>query len=135
MGLNFYLFGGGSDAVERALDDERAAEESGAFGATRGDAGTLQPFHDKIIVVTHCGRICLGRKRISFSTVFAAQAVGIKEVHDDIWLVSFMHYDLGNFDLDSRVIDPLYNPGPRFSPMYPVHSVTNVSGLDPSFFG
>src|SRR6202521_6384354 len=28
------------------------------------------------------------------STVFAGQAVGIKEVHDDIWLVSFMNYDL-----------------------------------------
>jgi len=26
-------------------------------------------------------------------TVFAAQAFGIKEVHDDIWLVSFMDYD------------------------------------------
>ena len=25
----------------------------------------------------------------------------IKEVHDDIWLVSFMDYDLGYFDLDS----------------------------------
>jgi hypothetical protein len=29
---------------------------------------------------------CLGRKKINFSTVFAGQAVGIKEVHDDIWL-------------------------------------------------
>jgi len=27
------------------------------------------------------------------------QAAGIKEVHDDIWLVSFMDYDLGYFDL------------------------------------
>jgi hypothetical protein len=29
-------------------------------------------------------------KKINFSQVFAGQAVGIKEVHDDIWLVSFM---------------------------------------------
>jgi hypothetical protein len=29
---------------------------------------------------------CLGHKKINFSTVFASQAVGIKEVHDDIWL-------------------------------------------------
>jgi hypothetical protein len=47
------------------------------------------PLHDKIIVVTNCGRICLARKKINFSTVFAGHAVGIKEVHDDIWLVSF----------------------------------------------
>jgi putative transposase len=60
------------------------------------------PFHDKV-VVTNCGRICLGNKKINFSTVFAGQAVGIKEVHDDIWLVSFMDYDLGYFDLDTRV--------------------------------
>ena len=53
------------------------------------------PFHDRTIVVTHCGRICLGKKKINFSTVFAGQAVGIKEVQDDIWLVSFMDYDLG----------------------------------------
>src|SRR6267143_1114323 len=46
------------------------------------------PLHDKTIVVTRCGRSCLGKKKINFSTVFAGQAVGIKEVHDDIWLVS-----------------------------------------------
>ena len=45
-------------------------------------------------MVTHCGRICLGKKKINFSTAFAGRAVGIKEVHDDIWLVSFMDYDL-----------------------------------------
>ena len=44
-------------------------------------AGHRLPFHDRTIVVTHCGRICLGRKKINFSTVFAGQAVGIKEVH------------------------------------------------------
>jgi transposase InsO family protein len=76
------------------------------------------PFHDKVVVVTNCGRICLGNKKINFSTVFAGQAVGIKEVHDDIWLVSFMDYDLGYFDLDTRVLEPLDNPfGPRLSPM------------------
>ncbi len=42
------------------------------------------PFHDRTIVVTRCGRICLGHKKLYFSTVFADQAVGIKEVHDDI---------------------------------------------------
>jgi hypothetical protein len=30
---------------------------------------------------------------------FAGQTVGIEEVHDDIWLVNFMDYDLGYFDL------------------------------------
>ena len=76
------------------------------------------PLHDKTIVVTRCGRICLGRKKINFSTVFAGQAVSIKEVHDDIWLVSFMDYDLGYFDLETRVLEPLKNPfGPKVLPM------------------
>ena len=42
------------------------------------------PSHDKTIVVTNCGRICLGRKKITLSTVFAGEAVGIKDIHDDI---------------------------------------------------
>jgi putative transposase len=76
------------------------------------------PFHDQTIVVTRCGRICLGNKKINFSQVFAGQAVGIKEVHDDIWLVSFMDYDLGYFDLETRVLEPLENPfGPKVLPM------------------
>ena len=76
------------------------------------------PFHDRTIVVTHRGRICLGKKKINFSTVFAGQAVGIREVHDDIWLVSFMDYDLGYFDLETRVLEPLENPfGPKVLPM------------------
>ncbi len=76
------------------------------------------PLHDKTIVVTRCGRICLGKKKINFSQVFAGQAVGIKEVHDDIWLVSFMDYDLGYFDLETRVLEPLENPfGPKVLPM------------------
>jgi hypothetical protein len=36
------------------------------------------------------------------------------EVHDDIWLASFMDYDLGYFDLETRVLEPLENPfGPK----------------------
>ena len=51
-------------------------------------------------------------------SVFAGQAVSIKEVHDDIWLVSFVDYDLGYVDLDTRVLEPLDNPfGPRLLPM------------------
>jgi len=53
------------------------------------------PFHDRTITVTTCGRICFGRRKINLSHVSAGQNVGIKEVAEKIWLVSFMHYDLG----------------------------------------
>jgi hypothetical protein len=51
------------------------------------------PYHDRTILVTRCGRICIGRRKINFSRVFAGQYVGVTEVDNDIWLVSFMDYD------------------------------------------
>ena len=76
------------------------------------------PFHDHEITVTSCGRICIRNKKIHFSNVFAGQKVGIKEVADKIWLVSFMDYDLGYFDEESKRTEPLDNPfGPKVLPM------------------
>lgn len=76
------------------------------------------PLHDRDVLVTACGRICMHRKKINISTVLAGQRLGIKEVDDGIWLVSFMSYDLGYIDLEQRTLQPLDNPfGPRLSPM------------------
>ena len=81
-------------------------------------AGTGLSFHDRTIHVTRCGRICLHRKKINLSTVFAGQAVGIKEFEEGIWLVSFMDYDLGYIDLEEKTLQPLDNPfGPKVLPM------------------
>jgi hypothetical protein len=76
------------------------------------------PFHDRDILVTACGRICMQRKKINISTVLAGQRLGIKEVDDGIWLISFMHYDLGYIDLEQRTLQTIDNPfGTRLSPM------------------
>ena len=76
------------------------------------------PFHDRDVLVTACGRLCLHRKKINISTVLAGQRLGIKEVDEGIWLVSFMHYDLGYIDLEQRTLQPTDNPfGPGVSPM------------------
>jgi Integrase core domain len=76
------------------------------------------PLHDREVLVTACGRICMHRKRVNISTVLAGQRLGIKEVDEGIWLVSFMHYDLGYIDLEQKTLQPLDNPfGPRLSPM------------------
>ncbi|NNH58856.1 IS481 family transposase [Rhizobium laguerreae] len=76
------------------------------------------PFHDRDVLVTHCGRICMHRKKINISTVMAGQKLGIKEVDNGIWLVSFMHYDLGYIDLEQRTLQTIDNPfGTRLSPM------------------
>jgi putative transposase len=79
------------------------------------------PLHDSTITVTTCGRICIGRRKINLSTVFAGQNVGVKEVSDKIWLVSFMKYDLGFFDHETGRVTSAENPfDAKVLPMSPV---------------
>jgi putative transposase len=81
----------------------------------------VYPFHDRTVTVTHCGRICIGRRKVNLSHVFAGQNVGIKEVSEHVWLVSFMHYDLGFFDHETGRVECAENPfGAKVSPMSPV---------------
>ena len=76
----------------------------------RGLPDVDYPFHDQSVIVTRCGRICLKRKKVNLSVVFAGQRIGIKEVTDGIWSVGFMDYDLGFFDLESCRVEPGKNP-------------------------
>lgn len=68
------------------------------------------PFCERTIRVTRCGRICIGRRKINLSVVFAGQLVGIREVDDRIWMVSFLDFDLGFFDQDVGRVEPADNP-------------------------
>jgi putative transposase len=86
----------------------------------RGLSELQYPFHDRTITVTQCGRICIGRRKINLSTVFAGQNVGIKEISDKIWLVSFMKYDLGFFDHETGRLASTDNPfASKVLPMSP----------------
>ena len=76
------------------------------------------PCHDKAVTVTTCGRICCNRRKINLSQVFAGQTVGSKQTDDTIWLISFMHHDLGYIDLEQKTLQTIDNPfGTRLSPM------------------
>jgi len=78
------------------------------------------PFHDWTAVITTCGRICYQSRKINVSQVFAGQKVGVKQVDEHIWLVTFMHYDLGYFDDETCRLEPIDNPfGPNLLPMSP----------------
>ncbi|TKD21757.1 MAG: hypothetical protein E5W98_32450 [Mesorhizobium sp.] len=62
--------------------------------------------------------MCTGRRSPPCSPV---KRLGITEFDDGIWLLSFMHYDLGYFDLEQRTLQTIDNPfGTRLSPMSPV---------------
>jgi hypothetical protein len=83
--------------------DRIAASENSPILSTIGQSGYLlrKDLH-------------LQKMKINLSTSLAGQAVGIKEVDEGIWLVSFMDYDLGYIDLEEKTLQPLDNPfGPR----------------------
>jgi hypothetical protein len=46
------------------------------------------PLHERNVMVTACGRICMHHMRIYISTVLGGQRVGIKEVDEGTWIVS-----------------------------------------------
>lgn len=103
------------EAIAMKMPAELYAPSSRAY---EGLPEVEYPFHDRDILVTACGRICMMRKKINVSTVLAGQRLGIKEVDDGIWLVSFMHYDLGYIDLEQRTLQTIDNPfGTSLSPM------------------
>jgi hypothetical protein len=54
--------------------------------------------------------ICIGKRKISLSKVFAGQLLGIREVDHQIWLVSFLNYDLGFFDEVEGRVELATNP-------------------------
>ena len=68
------------------------------------------PFADKTVTVTTCGRICMGKKKINLSQVYAGQKLGVTQTEENIWLVTFMTYDLGYFDTQACRVEPIDNP-------------------------
>jgi transposase InsO family protein len=119
-GMNFLQQQARFDAFTTEFNDERPHEAlamkvpAEAYAASdriyRGLPELNYPLHDKDVTVTCCGRICMHRKKINVSTVLAGQRLGIKEVDEGIWLVSFMHYDLGYIDLEQKTLQTLDNP-------------------------
>ena len=86
----------------------------------RGLEDLAYPFHDTTMTVTHCGRLCFNGRKVNLSHVFAGQNVGVTQVAERVWLVTFMQYDLGYFDDESCRLEPVANPfGAKVLPMCP----------------
>ena len=82
---------------------------------TPGEGIAGPPVHMIAFQASHSSR---SASRIFASAELAGQKLGIKEVDEGIWLASFMHYDLGYFDLEQKTLQPLDNPfGTRLSPI------------------
>jgi hypothetical protein len=76
----------------------------------RGLDELTYPFHDATFTVTQCGRICFKGRKVNLSHVFAGQNVGVTQVGERVWLVTFMRYDLGYFDDETCRLEPIENP-------------------------
>ena len=82
----------------------------------RGLGDLDYPLHDWAATVTNCGRICFKNRKVNLSQVFAGQQVGVRQVSERVWLVTFMHYDVGYFDArravssrsKTRLVQPCY---------------------------
>jgi putative transposase len=62
----------------------------------------------------------LQESQVNLSQVFAGQQVGVRQVDEHIWLVTFMNYDLGYFDDETCRLEPIASPfGPTVLPMRP----------------
>ncbi len=95
----------------QALDMQMPAEKyKKSPRPYRGLEDLEYPFHDLTAQVTNCGRFCYKSRKINLSTVFAGQLIGVKQVTNSVWLVSFMHYDLGYFDAESCRLEPIQDP-------------------------
>lgn len=69
------------------------------------------PHHDRTLQVRPNGSITLhGRTRLYIGDPFGGYNVGIKQIDEDIWKVSFMDYDLGFFNYSKPVIQISTNP-------------------------
>lgn len=78
------------------------------------------PFHDRSARVTQDGAICINGVRVYFGVAFAGHIVGLNQVADETWLVTFTDYDLGYFDVLSKRFEPLADPFKiKVSPMSP----------------
>ena len=69
------------------------------------------PLHDEDRVISKNGTLILpGKYRVFISSVLAGQPVGLTELEDEIWKITFMDYDLGYFDYESCQFIPLKLP-------------------------
>ena len=85
-----------------------------------GDTGSIKAGSYEALISNGCrhrsvatgpaSRICIGKRKINLSQVFSGQLVGIREVEEKIWLVSFLDFDLGYFDEKEGRVEPGPNP-------------------------
>jgi transposase InsO family protein len=70
------------------------------------------PLHDLVLRVRPSGHVYVpgsgrGAGAVFLSSALAGERIGLRELDDHTWLVSFLHLDLGLLDLKARQIEPI----------------------------
>jgi putative transposase len=67
------------------------------------------PLHDEVRTISSCGHIHLWKRdqNLFVSTALAGQRVGLRELDNDRWLVSFAQVDLGHVNVQTKRFEPL----------------------------
>lgn len=66
------------------------------------------PMHDAVRKVNRMGDVRIGkRQRFFLSSVLAGEHVGMREIDDGRWLVSFVQLDLGHYDERTNRFEPI----------------------------
>lgn len=93
------------------------------------------PLHDVIRRVARCGHVGVvgGKTEFFLSTALAGQTVGLRELGEGCWLVTFMDLDLGLYDRPSRQFMPADHPSfeEEFKKINPDGDETGVSPMLP----
>ena len=81
----------------------------------------------------------------NLSHVFASQSLGVTQVGEHIWLVTFMQYDLGYFDDETCRLEPVETPSVQkcypclrnevlpMSPEWTLGELVGMTGFEPTF--
>lgn len=92
-----------------AIDLKRPAELY--CSSTRPYDGTTPepsyPLHDLVRRVAHGGSLLLHRTRFQLGRALDGELVGLRELDDGRWLVSFTHVDLGHLDVARGTFHPI----------------------------
>lgn len=68
------------------------------------------PLHDSTKYVSGNGTVKFGRSAVHLTNALSYQPVGVREEDDGLWRISFMHLDLGLFDIEENRFKPFVNP-------------------------
>jgi transposase InsO family protein len=104
-----------------ALGDRppRSAYESSKRPLLLEEPEPTYPLHDRTMRLNSSGTLSFGspRRGYSIGRVLAHELVGLREIEDGRWLITFVQLDLGHIDLRTQEFEPMdpFNPETRAS--------------------